>query len=222
MQSLIIKDILIQKKAFILSSGYSLFILIAFQNQVLAGTSYIMGAMAITYFLLIGACAYEEKNKSEIVLNSLPLTREEIVRARYLSVIVFVAFSLLVTGGMGALMKVMGLPFPLNYISGKDILGVLTSTVLLVSLYLPIFFKYGYFKARYFNIFLFLFFFFVPNLLVQYFREYRTREDAEELIKFIAGVPDTAFVLGLSGALMVLMVVSYLVSVGVYRRREFV
>lgn len=219
MFSLILKDILIQKRMHYFALGYAVFILIAFQNPVMYSMSYVMGAMAISYFFILGACAYD--NKSEIAINSLPIERKEIVRAKYLSVLVLTAMSIAVLGILGGLMKGAGLPVPREYISAGDVLGTIISVVLLTSLYLPIFFKYGYVKSRVFNIIMFLVFFFAPNLLVEYVKANYDQEVVARTLLAIFSQPSWVLGLGTVVLLLLLLFISSLVSIRIYNNREF-
>jgi len=221
MSSLILKDILLQKKSFFFALGYSLFVLIAFQNQVLAESSYIMGAMATAYMLVIGACAYEEKNNSEVVLNSLPLKRRDIVLARYLSSFVFVFGAFIIIGLMGALMKGLGLPIPLRYVRPSDAVAVVISLAILTSFYFPVYFRFGYIKSRFFNLILFLLVFFVPSLAVSYIKEGSSYEALDRVMALIAEF--SAWQTGVGAVILAVlaMAVSARISLSVYRRREF-
>lgn len=221
MLQLIYKDILLQKKMALFALGYSIFILIAFQNPVFGTTYYIIGAMAISYMFLLGACAYEEKNKSEVFLNSLPLTRDDIVKARYLSVFVFMFLALTTIGGLGAVMKLAQLPFPPHYLSLVDILAVSVSLFLLSSIYLPVFFKFGYIQSRLLNIVFFLLFFFAPNLLIQFVHENIEKPYIKQIMMFINQMSVAAFCILTISFVLLLMYLSYLISLKVYRQREF-
>lgn len=219
MLSLILKDILIQKKMISFALGYAIFVLIAFQNPAFAGVSYIMGSMAISYLFILGACAYD--NKSEVILNSLPIKRKRIVLAKYLSVFFFVTAAILAIGIIGAVMKGAGLPFPHNYISILDVSGTLVSVILLASLYLPIYFRYGYIKSRVFNVLMFLLFFFAPNLIVEYVKENYDKAIIEKVVNTVNGQPAWVIGISIAAAMIILLFVSYRVAVHVYQNREF-
>ena len=221
MTSLILKDIYLQKKSFLFALGYSLFVLIVFQNEIFSETSYIMGAMATAYMLVLGACAYEEKNNSEVILNSLPLKRADIVRARYLSSFVSVFLAFVIIGVLGALMKGVGLPIPLRYVRISDVIAVIVSLSLLCSLYFPVYFRYGYIKSRFFNLILFLLVFFAPSTGLSYLREDGKKEVLNQVIDKLAGVPDWQISVGLGIAAWILTAISMRISVCIYLKREF-
>jgi ABC-type transport system involved in multi-copper enzyme maturation permease subunit len=219
--SLILKDILLQKKAVLFTIGYSLFILIAFQNPVFSEAAYIMGAVASGYMFILGACAYDEKNKSDIVLNSLPVKRAAIVRAKYAGVLVFTAIALLIIGLMGAVMKGIGLPVPQRYIGWPDMAGAFASLGLLASLYYPFAFRFGYIKSRMFNLVLFMLVFFSPAVLSEYLKKQYSRENLEQAVVRLVALPDWLVGLGLVLAVLALLQVSLLLSIRFYKQREF-
>jgi hypothetical protein len=73
MLSLILKDVIIQKKSFVWALVYLIFFIFVFQS--LGGTMYIAAVVAFVYLLVSGAFAYDDKYKSDIMLNSLPIKR---------------------------------------------------------------------------------------------------------------------------------------------------
>lgn len=219
MYNLILKDILVQKRMILFTLGYAIFVLIVFQNPAFERVSYIMGSMAISYLFILGACAYD--NKSEIIINSLPIKRKEIVLAKYLSVLFFAGMAILTIGIIGGMMKGIGLPFPHRYITIGDVLGTMVSVILLTSLYLPIYFKYGYIKSRVFNMIVFLLFFFAPNLIVEYVRDNYDQEIIEKTLLAVNAQPSWVFVLGIAALMLILMYLSLQASVKIYQNREF-
>ena len=221
MTNLLIKDFFVQKRTFLFALGYSIFVLVAFQSEVFAESAYIMGAMATAYMLVLGACAYEEKNNSDVILNSLPMPRNTIVKARYLSALVFTAAAFIIIGLVGFLMRSVGMPIPLRYVKISDVLAVVISLGLLVSVYFPVYFRYGYIKSRFFNIIIFLLAFFVPALAAPYFRGMGDFALLNQLGTRIAAL--AGWQLGVVAVLgvIVAMFLSMLISIKFYEKREF-
>lgn len=90
-----------------------------------------MGPVAISYMLVLSANANDEKNKSEIILNSLPISRSKIVFAKYLAVAVYIVLGLLLSGAVGAVLKNSGF-FPIaRYINAIDLVSVFLSVGLM-------------------------------------------------------------------------------------------
>ena len=87
MLNLILKDLLIQKKTLGFLGLYIIIFSIAFQS---VGSGAFTGiVIAVTYQLVVTASSLEEKAGSDIILNSLPISRRKIVAAKYLSVILY-------------------------------------------------------------------------------------------------------------------------------------
>ncbi|MDD2402646.1 MAG: ABC-2 transporter permease [Clostridia bacterium] len=221
MYSLILKDILIQKKMIWFVIGYSVFILIAFNSPDSADAAYIMGAMMSSYLFIMGACAYEGKGNGEMILNSFPLRRKDVVRSRYISIFVFMFFSLAVMGALGAIMKSIGLPYPQNYITMSDVMGVVASLLIVSSIYLPFYYKFGYIRARVFNMIMFLIFFFVPTYLVNYIKENSEKEIIIQLTDILQTISLWQIAVIVMFIMLVIMFISYLISLSVYKKRDF-
>ena len=221
MISLIYKDMLLQKKMFLFGLGYSLFVLVAFQNPVFAAGSYIMGAVAIAYMLILGACAYEDKNKSEVILLSLPLKRRNIVISKYLSVFFFTIASLALIGILGALMKGCGLPVPRRYLGVTDILGTIVSLAILVTLYFPLYFRFGYIKSRIVNMVLFLLVFFAPSLIREFGQNNSGPAPLKQVLSALNSIPGEVALLAAAGFALLLMLASLALSITLYKNREF-
>ncbi|AIF67030.1 multidrug ABC transporter permease [Terribacillus saccharophilus] len=77
----------------------------------------------------VNTIAYDEKPETNILMNSLPYTRNEIIASRFLGTIVFI---ILATGVTSILMYVFNRPF-----STTDIAISSSLALLLLSLYLP-------------------------------------------------------------------------------------
>jgi ABC-2 type transport system permease protein len=77
MLNLILKDLLIQKKTLGFLGLYIIIFSIAFQS---VGSGAFTGiVIAVTYQLVVTASSLEEKAGSDIILNSLPISRGKIV-----------------------------------------------------------------------------------------------------------------------------------------------
>jgi hypothetical protein len=100
MFNLLIKDLLIQKKSLWYLLFYILILLLVFTSTSMDGdiavVLYATCTCFIGYLLIAGACSYDEQNRSEVFLNSLPITRKDIVLSKYLSIFVYA-----VIGGHG-------------------------------------------------------------------------------------------------------------------------
>ena len=160
MLNLIKKEFLVQRKYSLIFFGYSIFMLIAFSLSP-GGTVesvYAVAGVAITYMFVQYSCAIEDKNNSEKILNSLPVSRNKIVFSKFISVILFSVFVTVIIGLLGELFTRLSFLY-IKKISIEEIISILTAAWILASVYLPIYFKFGYIKAKLFNIVIFLVFF---------------------------------------------------------------
>ena len=146
MFSLILKDILIQKRMILFVSLYIVFMLLVFTGIDNEAVMFTISSVVVTYMLTLTACAIDDKNKSDIMLNSLPISRAKIVGARYLASFIFLIFGLVYYTVITALIRLLNLPIKVYPINVEGILGALFAITLINSIYLPIFFRFGYVK----------------------------------------------------------------------------
>lgn len=214
MFNLIIKDILIQKKILIFTFIYSIFIFFALST--FQQTLYIMGSMAIGYILVTNALNFEEKSNSEILVNSLPLKRNQIVFAKYLSVFLYLLIGLTLTGITGALINISGVNLSVRFISFMDVVIAFLCLGLLVSLYYPIYFKFQSNILKIINIFFFITAFFLPNFIV----ENRNENFIIKLFKLIENVPLWLLESYTLIFTLVVMFTSLFISIKIYNNKD--
>jgi ABC-2 type transport system permease protein len=172
--------------------------------------------IASVYMMLLTAFAYDDKYKIDGMLASLPIKREMLVMVRYLEVpilsIVAVLLYMLATALMAPWMP--GL-FPTQLLLPAA--GFLAASIM-SGLYMPIIYRFGYVKARIFNMVIFMLFFAVIPLA-----------------GFLGGNPEWGIHIpvwlataseGMMAVLMiaaaaVILVVSCFLSIRLYRKREF-
>ena len=221
MVSLIWKDIIVQKKSWWTVVLYAVFMHVALAQM--AAGAYSAGAVGIAYVLIMGAGAYDEKNKTEMLLNSLPLKRRTIVLSKYVSAFIFMLVGMLGSAGAGAIMKVVGLPIPLRFVTWLDVLGMFLGPSFFIGVFFPIFFKLGYTRSRYLNILIFMFFFFTPQYLLGLVRQ------QPQLFERVSGwlansnLPFSQLaVLGVCLASFAVLLLSLCLSIAIYQRKEMV
>jgi hypothetical protein len=223
MLNLVMKDVLIQKK----SAAYSIFFafLMVFSFQSIQGNgAYLMGAMGVVFLLVAGAFAYDERGRGDILINSLPIARQDVVGARYLSLFVFSMAAVLMVTLAGTLLKLSGLNIKLDYISPADMLGMFITLVVLFSIYIPIYFKFGYVKSRMVNVILYasvLAFAGIISGISGAVQGGAGFEPLDSLVNTLQGIPSWMVgpILVLTGAALVSL--SYCLSVKFYKKREF-
>lgn len=219
MYNLIIKDILIQKKQVVFSIIYLAFILVAFQGM---GEAMLpMGLVALTYMLSMTSCGYEEKNKSDVMLNSLPIKRANIVAAKYISVFVYLVMGIIAYGLFTKIMIMMQVPLKTYPITLEAFIGGFVAVSLMTGIWLPIYFKFGYMKLRVVNFVLFFLFFFGTSFLTKYFKEKQNSQWVQNIIKFLDSQGDITIALVIIAIVIIFLFISYGLSVKFYSKREF-
>jgi ABC-2 type transport system permease protein len=218
MFSLVLKDILIQKRTFIFGLFYIPIMVIAFQNS--PGSMISAGIIGMMYIVLITACANDDKYNTDILLNSLPIRRNNIVLSKYISVLVYFIIGIADYLIFSSIVNILGLPFKVQPISIEDLLSTMVAVVLVFGTYLPIFYKFGYIKSRTIAFILFFGVFLFIGAITGLLQENMNASFFKEIGSSL-GEGGTA-----SGLLILLVTVlvftgSYLLSVKFYNNRDF-
>lgn len=219
MLNLVWKDIIIQKKTLVFCILYTFFILFAFQDM--GSGAFAAGTTAITYILLLTACAYEDKNKSDIMINSLPVRRNEVVLSKYVSLYVYVAVSTIAYLLGTTLLLLLKVPIRIFPLSLESFIAALFAVSLLDSLYLPVFFKYGYIKSKLVNFALFFGIFALAGIFGSLFSGEARASWIQALAGTVENLPNTIITGGILGIILILQGVSYGLSIHFYKNREF-
>jgi len=219
MFNLILKDILIQKKTFLFGAVYIMIIILSFQQ---IGSPMVPASIiALTYVMTQYACAYDDKNKADMLLNSLPLGRDTVVAARYLSTFVFLAIAVVYYIVLAGIISVLRLPVRVYPVSFEDIAGCLFSSIVMTSIYFPVFFKVGYIKSRMVNFVLFYGLFFVGGMLVPELVKDKNSELAKWTTRLFSNQWDVHIIAGAFIITILFLSASYMLSLKFYRNREF-
>ena len=161
MVNLVWKDFLLLKRYLwiaVLWGGVAPFI----YRTINGGVAISVAIIGASYMLIGQACIRDDKNKSEIMLNSLPLRRRDIVLAKYLSVFFYATLAILSFLLAQGIMSVIGIPISISKISLEGIALALVNLIVLISLYFPIYFKLGYLRSNIVGGILFFACFFLP------------------------------------------------------------
>ncbi|HHV71831.1 MAG TPA: ABC-2 transporter permease [Clostridia bacterium] len=214
MFNLILKDIFLLKKTILASAAYIVFFLFVFRQSGITVFPAVM--VAISYMLILSGCAYENKNNSDLMLNSLPIPRSRIVAAKYLSIFVFLGWGMIIYLIVVKLFSMIKLPIEISPLSLEDLIGAIFAVSFLNSIYLPIFFKFGYIKSRIINVFIFLLIFFGFSNGVKFFID-----NQNNLSLFSKQATNFQLALGIIIAALVFFLISYFISLKFYKNREF-
>lgn len=222
MLNLIIKDILIQKKILLYSLFYAIFAPIVFSSMKPSGFGlYVFPSIAITYMLISMAASYDEKNKSEIILNSLPIKRTAIVISKYISIFVFAIIGIIFSILVSFIGKTTALPMFTRSISLLDIVSILTSVCILGSIFFPVYFKFGFIKMNIFNVIIIMLIMLLPSIAFDYATESPNNILVKKFTYFINNTSSlTQNSLALITGLIFLMI-SLMISIHIYENKEF-
>lgn len=219
MFSLMLKDILVQKKTVLFGFFYIFFVIIAFQS--FGASTFPTGMVIFSYMLISTSCAYDEKNKSDILVNSLPLKRATIVRAKYFSVLMFFVVGVFYYGILTGIMGVLNLPLKVYPITLEGLVSALAGVAFINGLYFPVFFKIGYVKSRMVSFVLFFAIFFGLTALSDLLKTYMDNTFIQGFFSYFSDKPDAVFITMMMVLVMGLMAVSYGLSAKFYQNRDF-
>lgn len=219
MVHLVLKDMLIQKKNFLYALLFSFAMHFAF-SQSFQDYIYIMGAGMITYLFVITANATEEKSNSEIMINCLPILRNSIVKAKYVSALVFAIIGLSMLTLIGAVLRVLPLfPGTIRLVNGFDILFIILFVMLAVTFYFPFYFKFGYTAIRMGSIFLFFALLFLPRILMEQYSA-GNLSIIERLFYKLSGLYSGLPVIAIGIIILILFLISSKLSQRLYSAKD--
>lgn len=221
MFNLILKDFLVQKKSFFIAFIYSIFFFIVFNNPAFKDIIYTAGSLAIGYIFIIYAISWDDKNNSEIMLNSLPIVRKDIVMARYIFTILVSLIGTFIMAFTGAVINISGF-MELRFAAIYDFAISLFLLSLFVSLYLPIHYRFKHLD-RYFRIVIFLLGFFMPQYLADYVKSNSNSASPilAMILDFLTKLSDFQLGIILAFSSLLLMIISMMISLAIYNNKEF-
>lgn len=215
MINLIKKDILIQKRTFPFLFIFMIIFTLNSQSNP-AGYIYISG-VTIGYILTVGALAYDETYNGNILINSLPVTRKDIVLSRYISVFFFSIISLIFLTFMSLIFNYTGMSdLKIKYISITDTKTITSTILLLSSIMIPLFLKFGTKLGKLFNFIFFFIFFSISSFI--------TQNKDEMLIKNILSfITNNGVKLAIIGTLLLAFIyaLSMYFSFKIYNNKDF-
>lgn len=219
MLNLIFKDLLIQKKTLGFLGLYIIILTLAFQS--VGSGAFTSIIIAVTYQLVITAGSLEEKTGSDIVLNSLPISREKIVAAKYLSVFFYGLMAVLAYLIYAALLRLVPIPINIPPITQESLAAAFTVIMVMNGIYYPVYFKTGFVRARIISLIVFFAFFFGLISLFEAAGGSSSHGVLQAIAGFFSSVNKTQFSLMLIGGALIFMLASLILSIKLYRGREF-
>lgn len=215
---LILKDLLLQRKMLGAAVLYVLLFTFAFQSM---GEGQLIAIIsAVGYMFVMLGAAWEEKNNSDVLWNSLPVSKRKIVGAKYLSIPVYVAIVIAIYWLVSTVLSLLGDPITAMPLDLTSILLGVVAVFVAASMYFPVFFAVGYTKSRYWHFILFFGIMMLGSVLPALIPKKPAWIDPLlERLPELRGDAAGAIVLGVVVAAMV--GISFLASLRVYGRREF-
>ena len=159
MTSILIKDILLMKKNLWVVILYSFLVYMFNRSGAISGNPITTGIFLITYMLLLYTTSYDDKNNSYILLSSFPVSRAQIVLSKYMSGFIFSLIASVFVPASGYILALSNIISTEPDVSLLAVSGGLAMAALMNFLYLPVYFKFGYMRARLVNIAIFITFF---------------------------------------------------------------
>lgn len=206
---LIKKDILIQKKTVLLALLYLIiFTVFISQNELIGLTA---SVFAVSYMLVMGACALEDKNNSDMMLISLPIKKWLIVLSKYVSLYGYAACSLLICYLLYVIAEVVHLPIKIHPVTADGVLIIFFIITLMGAIYFPLIFKFGYIKSKMANFILFF-------VLFSFCMSLTEETSVNQLIQQWSN--NTIMIFAFL-ALSIILAISYSISLVFYKNREF-
>lgn len=148
MKALLLKDFIIQKRNLV-QSLLILLLLIAIWhvNNIPTETMFLLGSFIIPYTLVQGGLAYDESNEAIKFLLTLPVSRTQIIVAKYLTGIITVLFGTLLNGIILNLLTFeLG---PISIPSWPTIIGSIIGNLVILALSYIIYYRFGYRNLRF-------------------------------------------------------------------------
>ncbi len=150
MINLLRKDFILLKKSrgFIIAVLMVLFGAFMWQKN---NFYYLWSILMSIYFAMGYINSYDHKYNSEKIFNSLSLKRSTIVIAKYVSVLVFLAFAIGLSIAAMYLLRLLPVAELTRIINLSEISVVIILVAVYISAYLPLYFKLGYMGSRWAN-----------------------------------------------------------------------
>ncbi|NLU51670.1 MAG: ABC-2 transporter permease [Clostridiaceae bacterium] len=219
MFNLIFKDILIQRKSLLFGVIYVFVLILCFQDTGI--TMFLTSAIGFSYMMIQSACAYDDKNKSDILLNSLPISRNTIVVSKYVSAFVFSGISIVVYSLLTVIINLLKLPIKVSPITLEGVIGILFAIVLMCGIYFPVYFKIGYIKSKVYNFILIFGILFLTTTLLPAILGDKSKVIIQILTKFFSSQSDLIIAIKMLILIILFFSISCMISLNIYRKREF-
>lgn len=213
MLNLVMKDIVLTKRTMLIGFIYAAMFTFAFREA-----AFTAGTIMLTYLLMQTSCAYDERSRADLMLNSLPVERGTIVAAKYVSMLAYAAIACAECAVVGLFVRLSGIPLTVQGFNPESLVALLAVTCIFAGVFYPIFFKFGYMKTRYVNVILIAGFFGAGGAILLMMGG---EDPVKNLLAALESQPGWAVASVLAGAMLGFVLLSYALSVRLYKGREF-
>jgi ABC-2 type transport system permease protein len=152
--NLVRKDIRLQKRTIFFMLFFIIMLLFSFSSG--ANTTYTSPYITVSIggaiFWIMSVCSYEGFYKMDRLFASLPISRAQLVYARYASGVLTIINVIAISGIFGGLLTLFAIRPASFIISWVDALASFFGASILLFGYLPVYFKLGYLRSRMVNI----------------------------------------------------------------------
>ncbi|MDT8719490.1 ABC-2 transporter permease [Clostridium sp. 19966] len=216
MYNLVFKDFLIQKKNILISLLLALAYTFMFSSKMPSYVIYLAIPIMITYLLMMNACNYDDKNNSQILFCSIPINREDLVVAKYIT-----SFAFFIMGICEVLLSfyVLGISNIVR-INGEIKLSYIMIGVIIIAIgsavYYPIYFKLGYAKSQFFLVAIFFAGFFGPMFIEEIVK---SNKFASVLVN-ISSAPQAILYSLAIAIVLIILIISIWISIRIYKAKD--
>ncbi|SMB85101.1 ABC-2 family transporter protein [Desulfonispora thiosulfatigenes DSM 11270] len=217
MKALIIKDFRLLKYlniSHVIVGGIFAFVGVTMKEPFLSQIVFVFLVFLLTYMSAMFISVREAKIQGDIILNSLPVKKGEIVKARYLSLFFY---SIIISGYIyvvGFFTDIfMG---PVNFPNFSTILVAISLSLMFLVFSLP-FQYYSIGKVQIFNGIFYMCLILIPNI----FNRYRDDIFETDFVKYLLSLDFTIVSIILFALAIALYVFSFTVSLTIYKNKEF-
>ncbi len=201
MFNLIRRDVILQKRQMLVFIPFIAFFIITDAHPALT-------FLVASIFVPFNAFAYDEKVETNILLNSLPYTRKEIIASRYIGAIVYMILAIGVTS---LSFFVSNTPFTLTDIAISSGLFLMFAAFTFPLFYI--------FKPGYVFVVVLISFFLLVGIgppIVLFLADHLT-----SITEFIASLSTRVLYMGPAVIVLIIYVLSWLVTTTIYQRKAF-
>lgn len=218
MINLIKKDLILSKKMNIFGIIYALFVAAMGASQpdsIVSNLIYILVIIMLVFIFVIYTNGYDNY-KSEMLFNSLQIDRRNIVRSKYLTLIIFTVSACGIVFLLSKSMYLFGFTELDNSLSIQIAILIVSIVLIFYSIYYPYYFKVGE-SIRSFNSVLWILTMIGPGALTKILKT----SWGNEILTKLAAIDFNTINLYILALSLIMYYISLQISKGIYKRREF-